>query len=197
MYVAQKPWHKRFATNLCNSKKREKIISSLSYYHTNSAWYVSCDFHFSSLQTFGGQGQTAGKCFIVKHFQSFLGGELNPPQRPLCVLERLEREKMKVGGEKWMGRGKTSCLFPLAIVYHVLTIFKLLPFFIGIPSVCFCGGERRWNYDVCRVISLLWLKSQLFRLSGSRVNVACHAGVLRVSSHIPASRTSLLWDRNA
>ena len=74
MYVAQKSWHKRFATNLCNSKKREKIISSLSYYHTNSAWYVSCDFHFSSLQTFGGQGQTAGEFFIAKHFQSFLGG---------------------------------------------------------------------------------------------------------------------------
>ena len=37
-----------------------------------------------------------------------VGGELNPPQRPLCVLERLEREKMKVGGGKWMGRGKRS-----------------------------------------------------------------------------------------
>ena len=104
---------------------------------------------------------------------------------------------MKVDGGKWMGRGKRSCLFPLAIIYHVLTIFKLLPFFIGIPSVCLCGGERRWNYDVCMVISLLWLKSQSFGLTGSRVNVACHAGVLRVLSHIPASRTSLLWDRNA
>ena len=38
-----------------------------------------------------------------------MGGGLNPPQRPLCVLERLEREKMKVGGGKWMGRGKRSC----------------------------------------------------------------------------------------
>lgn len=129
MYVAQKSWHKRFATNLCNSKKREKIISSLSYYHTNSAWYVSCDFHFSSLQTFGGQGQTAGEFFIAKHFQSFLGGGgvggggLNPLQRPLYVLERLEREKMKVGGGKWMGRGKTSCLFLLAIAYPAHTIF--------------------------------------------------------------------------
>ena len=117
-------------------------------------------------------------------FRVFWGGELNPPQRPLCVLER---EKMKVGGGKWMGRGKGSFLFPLAIVYHALTIFKLLPFFLGIPSVCLCRGERRWNYDVCRLI----------RLSGSRVNVACQAGVLRVSSHIPASRKSLLWDRNA
>ena len=159
MYVAQKSWHKRFATNLCNSKKREKIISSLSYYHTNSTWHVSCDFHFPSLQTFGGQGQTAGKFFIVKHFQSFFfffggggggGGGLNPPQRPLCVLERLEREKMKVGGGKWMGRGKRSCFFPLAITYYVLTIFELLPFFIGISRVCLCGGERRWNYAVCR-----------------------------------------------
>ena len=127
-------------------------------------------------------------------FRVFWGGELNPPQRPLCVLER---EKMKVGEGKWMGRGKRSFLFPLAIVYHVLTIFKLLPFFLGIPSVCLCRGERRWNYDVCRLISLLWLKSQLFGLSGSRVNVACHAGVFRISSHIPASRKSLLWDRNA
>lgn len=137
MYVAQKSWHKRFATNLCNSKKREKIISSLSYYHTNSAWYVSCDFHFSSLQTFGGQGQTAGEFFIAKHFQSCFegGGGLNPPQRPPYVLERLETEEMKVGGGKWMGRGKRSCFFPLAVTYHVVTIFKLLPFFIGIPSV--------------------------------------------------------------
>ena len=78
------------------------------------------------------------------------GGGLNPPQRPLCVLERLEREKMKVGGGKWMGRGKRSCFFPLAITYYVLTIFELLPFFIGIPRVCLCGGERRWNYAVCR-----------------------------------------------
>ena len=65
------------------------------------------------------------------------GGEggLNPPQRPPYVLERLETEEMKVGGGKWMGRGKRSCFFPLAVTYHVVTIFKLLPFFIGIPSV--------------------------------------------------------------
>ena len=31
-----------------------------------------------SLQTFGGQGQTAGEFFIVKHFQSFGGGDSIP-----------------------------------------------------------------------------------------------------------------------
>ena len=135
--------------------------------------------------------------FYCQTFSEFFGRRTQSSTEASSCLREARERKNESGGEKWMGRGKTSCLFPLAIVYHVLTIFKLLPFFIGIPSVCFCGGERRWNYDVCRVISLLWLKSQLFRLSGSRVNVACHAGVLRVSSHIPASRTSLLWDRNA
>ena len=58
-------------------------------------------------------------------FRAFwgVGGGLNPLQRPLYVLERLEREKMKVGGGKWMGRGKTSCLFLLAIAYPAHTIF--------------------------------------------------------------------------
>ena len=96
------------------------------------------------------------------------GGGLNPPQRPPYVLERLETEEMKVGGGKWMGRGKRSCFFPLAVTYHVVTITITI------------GGERRWNHDVCSLISLLWLKPQLFGLSGRRVNVACHAGVLRV-----------------
>ena len=52
-------------------------------------------------------------------FRVFLGGELNPPQSPLCVLERLEREKKKVGGGKLMGRGKDPA-------------FSLLP----LPTMC-------------------------------------------------------------
>jgi len=97
------------------------------------------------------KGRQQVNVLLSNIFRVFLGGELNPPQRPLCVLERLEREKMKVGGGKWMGRGKRSCLFLLAIAYHARTIFKLWPFFIGIPSMRLCGGERRWNYDACRV----------------------------------------------
>ena len=85
------------------------------------------------------------------------GGGINPPQRPPYVLERLETEEMKVGGGKWMGRGKRSCFFPLAVTYHVVTITITI------------GGERRWNHDVCSLISLLWLKPQLFGLSGRRV----------------------------
>lgn len=39
-------------------------------------------------------------------FRVFLGGELNLPQSPLCVLERLERGKMKVGGGSGWEGGK-------------------------------------------------------------------------------------------
>lgn len=131
-------------------------------------------------------------------FRVFLGGELNPPQSPLCVLERLERGKMKVGGGKWMGKGKDPSFSLLPLPTMCLLFLNYCHFLLGYLACdwSLCGGERRWNYDVCRLFRLLWLKPQLFRLSGSRVNVACHAGVLRVSSHIPASRTSLLWDRN-
>ena len=131
MYVAQKSWHKRFATNLCNSKKREKIISSLSYYHTNSAWYVSCDFHFSSLQTFGGQGQTAGEFFIAKHFQSFLGGggvggeAQSSAEASLCLREARERKNESGWGEV-DGKGKNILPFPscyrLPCAYYFLII---------------------------------------------------------------------------
>lgn len=126
MYVAQKSWHKRFATNLCNSKKREKIISSLSYYHTNSTWHVSCDFHFSSLQTFGGQGQTAGKFFTVKHFQSFLGGvgvgggTQSSTEASLCLREARERKNESGWGEM-DGKGKKILLFPSC--HHLLCAY--------------------------------------------------------------------------
>ena len=80
------------------------FFTDIWWTRTDSRWIFYCQT-FSEL--LGGGG----------------GGELNPPQRPLYVLERLEREKMKVGGGKWMGRGKTSCLFLLAIAYPAHTIF--------------------------------------------------------------------------
>ena len=46
-----------------------------------------------SLQTFGGQGQTAGEFFIVKHFQSFGGGTQSPAVASLCLREARERKK--------------------------------------------------------------------------------------------------------
>ena len=131
MYVAQKSWHKRFATNLCNSKKREKIISSLSYYHTNSAWYVSCDFHFSSLQTFGGQGQTAGDFFLPNIFRAFWGeggwggGTQSSAEASLCLREARERKNESGWGEV-DGKGKNILPFPscyrLPCAYYFLII---------------------------------------------------------------------------
>ena len=47
-----------------------------------------------SLQTFGGQGQTAGEFFIVKHFQSFGGGGTQSPTvASFCLREARERNK--------------------------------------------------------------------------------------------------------
>lgn len=58
-------------------------------------FYLSCLMSslFFSLQTFGGQGQTAGEFFIVKHFQSFGGGTQSPAVASLCLREARERKK--------------------------------------------------------------------------------------------------------
>ena len=77
------------------------------------------------------------------------GGTQSSTEASLCLREARERKNESGWGEM-DGKGKKILLFPLAITYYVLTIFELLPFFIGIPRVCLCGGERRWNYAVCR-----------------------------------------------
>ena len=43
--------------------------------------------------------------FYCQTFSEF-GGETQSSAEASCVLERLEREKMKAGGGKWMGRAK-------------------------------------------------------------------------------------------
>ena len=63
--------------------------------------------------------------------------QLSPPQRLLCVEERLgEREKKKVRGAQWEGERekKGPRLFPLPIVPLALSIFRLLLLLLGYPK---------------------------------------------------------------
>ena len=63
--------------------------------------------------------------------------QLSPPQRFLCVAERLgEREKKKVRGAQWEGERekKGPRLFPLPIVPLALSIFRLLLLLVGYPK---------------------------------------------------------------
>ena len=63
--------------------------------------------------------------------------QLSPPQRLLCVEERLgEREKQKVRGAQWEGERekKGPRLFPFPIVPLALSIFRLLLLLLGYPK---------------------------------------------------------------
>ena len=63
--------------------------------------------------------------------------QLSPPQRLLCVEERLgEREKKKVRGVQWEGERekKGPRLFPFPIVPLALSIFRLLLLVLGYPK---------------------------------------------------------------
>lgn len=73
--------------------------------------------------------------FYCQTFSEFFGGRTqSSAESSLCLREVRERKNESGWGEV-DGKGERSCLFPLAIAYHVLTVFKLLPFFIGIPSM--------------------------------------------------------------
>ena len=65
--------------------------------------------------------------------------EPSPPQRPLCVVGRLERQKKTARGGRWK---KSLC--PLPIVPRALSIFRLLLFLLRytVPIGSLCGGER-------------------------------------------------------
>ena len=53
---------------------------------------------------------------------------LSPPQRPLCIVGRLEKRKKKARGGQWEGEREEVSFFPLPIVSRALSIFRLLLF---------------------------------------------------------------------
>ena len=55
---------------------------------------------------------------------------LSPPQRPLCIVERLEKREKKAHGGQWEGEREEARFFPLPIVPRALSmIFRLLLFY--------------------------------------------------------------------
>ena len=55
---------------------------------------------------------------------------LSPPQRPLCIVGRLEKGKKKARGGQWEGEREEARFFPLPIVPRALSmIFRLLLFY--------------------------------------------------------------------
>ena len=66
---------------------------------------------------------------------------LSPPQRPLCIVGRLEKGNRKRGGT--MGRGKRrSEVFPSSHRPLRAFYFSVIAIFIRIPSGSLCGEER-------------------------------------------------------
>ena len=55
---------------------------------------------------------------------------LSPPQRPLCIVGRLEKGEKKARGGQWKGEREEARFFPLPIVPRALSmIFRLLLFY--------------------------------------------------------------------
>ena len=48
---------------------------------------------------------------------------LSPPQRPLCIVGRLEKGEKKARGGQWEGEREEARFFPPPIVPRVLSIF--------------------------------------------------------------------------
>ena len=66
---------------------------------------------------------------------------LSPPQRPLCVVERLGRKKERTLRARWEGEREKRGLFSLPIVPCELSIFQLLLFLLGHPARASAGEK--------------------------------------------------------
>ena len=67
----------------------------------------------------------------------------SPPQRPLCVVGRLGREKERARWARWEGEREQKApafsLFPSFPARFLF--FSIIAIVIGIPSGSLCGGE--------------------------------------------------------
>ena len=82
------------------------------------------------------------------------------PQRPFCIVGRLEKGKKKARGGQWEGEREKARFFPLPIVPRALSIFRLLLFLLGYPAGA--SAEKRGSFSLAQALNFVF-KAQSFR----------------------------------
>ena len=85
---------------------------------------------------------------------------LSPPQRPLCIVGRLEKGKKKAHGGQWEGEREEARFFPPPIVHRALSNFWLLLFLLGYPAgAC---AEKTGSFSLAKALNFVF-KAQFRR----------------------------------
>ena len=91
---------------------------------------------------------------------------LSPPQRPLCIVGRLEKGKKKARGGQWEGKREETRFFPLPIIPRALSIVRLMLFLLGYPAVA--SAERRGLFSLAQALNFVFKASSDAELFMSR-----------------------------